>query len=120
MTLHFLQRFSFFWLLHGLIFCSIVLIFINCNFKPVKQAAPCYLEIYRCLKISSKWLINRKLFLIAYMKEFDEGTLWSDFRNIKILRNKILKFVPQSLVNITSIEDMQWRFICRVAKRTKW
>ena len=47
MTLHFLGHFSFFWLLHGPIFCSIVLIFIKYTFKLVKQVAPCSLDIYR-------------------------------------------------------------------------
>ena len=47
MTLHFLQHFSFFWLQHGLIFCSIVFIFIKYNFKLVKQAAQCSLDIYK-------------------------------------------------------------------------
>ena len=61
MTLHFLRHFSFFWLLHGLIFSSIVLIFIKYNVKLVTEAASCSLHIYRkCLKISGKWLINRK------------------------------------------------------------
>ena len=58
--------------------------------------------------------------LIAGIKESEEGTLWSDFRNIKTLRNKILKFVLQLLCNITSSEDIQRRFISRVTKRTQW
>ena len=34
------------------------------------------------------------LFLIVDIKEFEEGTLWSDFRNIKILSTKMFKFIP--------------------------
>ena len=59
------------------------------------------------------------MFLIVDIKESEEGTLRSDFRNIKILRNKILKFVPSSISNITSIEDMQQYFIRKVEKRTR-
>ena len=41
----FSSTFSFFWPLHGIVFCSIVLIFIKYNLKLVKQTVPCALEI---------------------------------------------------------------------------